>query len=162
MGWEVYPDGLRELLVWVRDEYGNIPVYVTENGAAFADPPPGAPDGAGGVTRGAADAADGAPRRSRIGAGLVDTSNRVPDPERLRFLREYLGAVARARAAGCDVRGYFVWTLLDNFEWAFGYTKRFGLYYTDFHTQRRVLKDSGAWYAEVARTGRLDVSISYP
>ncbi|NBC29676.1 MAG: beta-glucosidase [Spirochaetes bacterium] len=138
MGWEVYPEGLRELLVWIRDEYGNIPVYITENGAAFADSPP-----------------ESAADPSADGSSIVDTTVGVHDVERRRFLRDYLAAVARAHAEGCNVRGYFVWTLLDNFEWAFGYTKRFGLYYTDYQSRRRTLKASGAWYAELARTGRI-------
>ncbi len=124
MGWEVYPKGLYEVLTWIRDEYRNIPVYITENGAAFPDE-----------------------------LREVDGRATVDDPERTRFLQEYLQAVARAMADGCDVRGYFVWTLMDNFEWAYGYSKRFGLYYTDYSTQRRILKSSGAWYADLARTG---------
>ncbi|MFW5729358.1 MAG: GH1 family beta-glucosidase [Spirochaetota bacterium] len=124
MGWEIYPDGLYEVLTWIRDEYGNVPVYITENGAAFPDE-----------------------LQEHNGRPTVD------DPERQRFLQEYLHAVARAIGEGCDVRGYFVWTLMDNFEWSFGYSRRFGLYYTDYPTQRRILKSSGAWYGEVARTG---------
>jgi beta-glucosidase len=70
----------------------------------------------------------------------------VPDAERVRFLRAHIEALAAARDAGVDVRGYFVWTLLDNFEWAEGYSKRFGIVYVDFATQVRTPKDSALWY----------------
>jgi beta-glucosidase len=84
------------------------------------------------------------------GAAFDDTWNgdgRVSDPQRVIYLREHLRATASARAHGAPVAGYFVWSLLDNFEWAEGYSKRFGLVYVDFATQRRIVKDSGRWYA---------------
>ncbi|MGC9311352.1 MAG: GH1 family beta-glucosidase [Sediminispirochaetaceae bacterium] len=116
MGWEVYPEGLYELLTRIRDEYGNKPVYITENGAAFED-------------------------------DLVD--GEVHDTKRIEFLEAYTAQVERAVRDGCDVRGYFVWTLLDNFEWAEGYDKRFGLVYVDYQDgQRRIIKDSGLWYRD--------------
>jgi len=77
----------------------------------------------------------------------VDPAGRVRDPERIDYLRGHLGMVRRAIAEGVDVRGYFVWSLLDNFEWGYGYSKRFGLVYVDFATQTRILKDSARWYA---------------
>ena len=120
MGWEVYPQGLTDTLVWMRDRYGDAPLYVTENGAAFYDPP----------------TADG---------GEVD------DPLRVAYFREHLRAVRRAINAGVNVRGYFAWSLLDNFEWSFGYSKRFGLVHVDFATQRRTLKRSARFYADVVR-----------
>ncbi len=73
----------------------------------------------------------------------------VHDPRRINYLREYLTALREALHEGVDVRGYFVWSLLDNFEWAYGYSKRFGVIYVDYPTQRRVIKDSGHWYAQV-------------
>ncbi|MEV7027212.1 beta-glucosidase [Kitasatospora sp. NPDC093558] len=79
----------------------------------------------------------------------------VHDPERIDYLRGHLDAVRRAIAAGADVRGYFLWSLMDNFEWAYGYGKRFGLYYVDYATQTRTAKDSARWYAEVIRRGAL-------
>jgi beta-glucosidase len=114
-GWPVVPDGLRELLVGLRERYGDRlpPVYVTENGASFPDEP--GPDGA------------------------------VHDRPRVEFLAGHLAAVRAALAAGVDVRGYFVWSLLDNFEWAAGYTQRFGLVHVDYPTQRRTPKDSYHW-----------------
>jgi beta-glucosidase len=78
---------------------------------------------------------------------LID--GRVADVDRIRFLQSHIAAMADAREAGVDVRGYFVWSLLDNFEWADGYSKRFGLVYVDYETQRRTLKDSAIWYREL-------------
>lgn len=122
MGWEVYPTGLTAVLQWVRQRYGNMPVYVTENGAAFRDPP----------TR----------------AGEV-----IDDRRRVAYLRSHLGAAHAALRSGVDLRGYFAWSLLDNFEWSYGYTKRFGLVHVDFATQRRTLRASARFYADVIRTG---------
>ncbi|MCC9306514.1 family 1 glycosylhydrolase [Kitasatospora sp. RB6PN24] len=79
----------------------------------------------------------------------------VHDPRRIDYLRGHLAAVRRAITAGADVRGYFVWSLMDNFEWSYGYGKRFGLYYVDYPTQTRIAKDSARWYAEVIRRGAL-------
>jgi beta-glucosidase len=78
---------------------------------------------------------------------------RVHDPERIEYLDRHLRAVRRAMEAGVDVRGYFVWSLLDNFEWAEGYARRFGLVYVDYPTQRRIPKDSAAWYQAVIASG---------
>lgn len=113
MGWEVYPQGLREVLLWVHKEYGAGRIYVTENGAAYED---------------------------RLEGG------RISDPERKAYLEGHIQAVLEAIQMGAPVKGYFVWSLLDNFEWIEGYTKRFGIVYVDFSTQRRILKESGRWY----------------
>jgi beta-glucosidase len=86
---------------------------------------------------------------------VVEASGRIRDPERVRYLREHLGAVRAAIADGVDVRGYFLWSLLDNFEWAYGYSKRFGIVHVDFATGQRRLKDSAAWYREVISTNAL-------
>ncbi|GAA1902453.1 GH1 family beta-glucosidase [Streptomyces sodiiphilus] len=80
----------------------------------------------------------------------ADPEGDVHDPQRVAYLHAHLAAVHRALAAGADVRGYFVWSLLDNFEWAYGYGKRFGIVHVDFASQRRTLKDSARWYAEAA------------
>jgi beta-glucosidase len=117
MGWEVYPDGLHDVLVRVARDYGPAAIYITENGAAFPD--------------------------VRVHDGAVH------DVERTAFLESYIGAVGRAIAAGAPVKGYFVWSLLDNFEWAFGYSKRFGIVYIDFPTLERVPKDSFYWYRDL-------------
>ena len=121
MGWPVVPDAFRELLVDVHETYHPSAVYVTENGAAFAD-----------------ELQDGA----------------VHDPRRLAYIEAHLNAAAQALEAGVPLRGYFVWSLLDNFEWAHGYSKRFGLTYVDYPTQRRVLKDSGHWYARLVSAAK--------
>jgi beta-glucosidase len=123
MGWEIYPDGLYEVLMRLKHEYGAPEIHVTENGGAFPD-----------VLR------DGA----------------VDDADRIALLRGYLGAVARARRDGADVRGYFVWSLLDNFEWAHGYHKRFGLVHVDYATQTRTPKASARWYRALIARGGLD------
>jgi len=121
MGWEVYPDGLFELLVRLRDDYELPPLYVTENGAAYTD------------------------RRDN---GTVD------DPRRISYVDRHLAAIARALDAGIPVQGYFLWSLLDNFEWAWGFSKRFGIVYVDFETLERVPKASFAWYREVIAAHR--------
>ncbi|MDT0444424.1 GH1 family beta-glucosidase [Streptomyces johnsoniae] len=78
----------------------------------------------------------------------------VHDADRTAYLADHLRAVADARAAGADVRGYFAWSLFDNFEWAYGYEKRFGIVRVDYDTQRRTVKDSGAWYRDTVRLTR--------
>ena len=121
LGWESHPESLTRVLRWVRDRYGAIPLYITENGAAFRDPPHAAGD-------------------------------RVHDPLRVEYLREHLRAAHDALRAGVDLRGYFAWSLLDNFEWACGFSKRFGLVHVDFETQRRTLKSSAHFYRDVIAT----------
>ncbi|MFE7773054.1 GH1 family beta-glucosidase [Streptomyces sp. NPDC057445] len=79
----------------------------------------------------------------------------VHDPERIRYLHGHLSAVHRAIADGADVRGYFLWSLMDNFEWAYGYGKRFGAVHVDYDTQARTPKSSARWYGQLARTGVL-------
>ncbi|WP_436777679.1 GH1 family beta-glucosidase [Yinghuangia sp. YIM S09857] len=116
--WPVVPEGLTELLIDLNARYPLPPVYITENGCAYPDP---APD--------------------------PDIPNAtVPDPERIAYLDAHIRAVASARTAGVDVRGYLVWSLLDNFEWAEGYHQRFGLIHVDFTTQKRTPKTSALWY----------------
>ena len=83
----------------------------------------------------------------------VDAEGTVPDPGRIDYLRDDIGAVHRALRAGVDVRGYSVWSPLDNFEWSYGYSRRFGIVYVDFATQRRIPKDSARWYAAVVASG---------
>ncbi len=121
MGWEVFPKGLTDTLLRVKERYGDIPLYITENGAAIADPP-------------------------------VAEGGRVADPQRIDYYRTHLAAVHAAIEQGVDVRGYYAWSLLDNFEWSFGYAKRFGIVHVDFATQTRAIKDSGRFYAEVIAT----------
>jgi beta-glucosidase len=122
MGWEVYPDGLHDVLVRVARDYEPAAIYITENGAAFPD--------------------------VRVHDGGVH------DVERTAYLESYVGAVGRAIAGGAPVKGYFVWSLLDNFEWAFGYCRRFGIVYIDFPTLERVPKDSFYWYRDLIASRR--------
>jgi beta-glucosidase len=124
MGWEVYPEGLEEILVQVHERYAPRAIYVAENGAAFDDPRP-------------------------------DKENRVSDSARREFLTGHLAAAERAIRAGVPLHGYFQWSLLDNFEWAHGYRKRFGLFYVDYETQRRFPKDSAFWYKQAIALGKL-------
>ncbi|HEX5922868.1 MAG TPA: family 1 glycosylhydrolase, partial [Baekduia sp.] len=84
------------------------------------------------------------------------------DPQRVAYLEGHLDAVARAIAAGVDVRGYFAWSLMDNFEWSRGYAKRFGIVHVDYETQRRTVKRSGEWYGElIARTREARQATTY-
>ena len=79
----------------------------------------------------------------------------VHDEDRKSYLRSHVAATLQARDEGMPVRGYFVWSLMDNFEWGLGFSKRFGIVYVDYETQERIVKDSGRWYGELARTGAL-------
>ena len=124
MGWEVYPAGLTEVLGFVASRTGDLPLYVTENGAAYA---------------------------------LGDDPAR--DPERVSYLHRHLEAVAVAMEQGVPLRGYFVWSLLDNFEWALGYAHRFGIVHVDFDTLERTVRDSGTFWSSVARSGVLPAEL---
>jgi beta-glucosidase len=115
MGWEVYPDGLKDLLVRLHRDYDLPDVYITENGAAYPD---------------------------------ARRNGSVADPDRISYVERHLSALTEAIADGVPVRGYFLWSLLDNFEWAFGFSRRFGIVYVDFDTLERVPKDSFAWYRD--------------
>jgi beta-glucosidase len=86
---------------------------------------------------------------------VVGPDGSVHDPERLAFVADHLVAVHDAIEAGVDVRGYFVWSFLDNFEWAYGYAQRFGVVHVDYETQQRTPKSSALWFAQTARTGRV-------
>jgi beta-glucosidase len=99
---------------------------------------------------------------TETGAAYVDrlVDGRVDDPERVAFLDAYLRAVHEAIAEGVDVAGVFVWSFLDNFEWAYGYDKRFGIVHVDYPTQRRTPKASALWYSALARTGELPGSLT--
>jgi beta-glucosidase len=116
MDWEIYPDGLYDLLVRLRDDYDPPPIYITENGAAFGDHP--------------------------------THDGEVNDPERRAYIEAHVAEIGRAIEAGVPMAGYFVWSLLDNFEWAHGYSKRFGIVYVDYPTLERVPKASYRWYRD--------------
>jgi beta-glucosidase len=87
-----------------------------------------------------------------------DADGKVDDPDRIAYIDGHLRAAAQALAEGVDLRGYFLWTFTDNFEWSFGFSKRFGLFYLDYPTQRRIPKTSAAWFTQVAKTGELPLS----
>jgi beta-glucosidase len=115
MGWEVFPEGLTQLLLRMHKDYAVPPLYVTENGGAFKD--------------------------EFIGG-------RVRDEQRQQYISNHIAAVANAMAQGVRMEGYMVWSLLDNFEWASGYEKRFGIVHVNYETQQRTLKDSALWYRD--------------
>lgn len=91
------------------------------------------------------------------GAAFTDVvhNDQVKDPDRIYFLQGYLNEVLKAKKEGVDVGGYFIWTLLDNFEWAEGFTQRFGIVHTDYKTQNRVIKDSGYWYSRFLKSAKV-------
>ncbi|MFD1934905.1 MULTISPECIES: GH1 family beta-glucosidase [Nonomuraea] len=123
MGWEIDENGLLELLQRVHKDYPAIDLYITENGAAFADE--------------------------------VREDGAVHDLRRIDYLERHITACAEAVNRGVPVKGYFAWSLLDNFEWAHGYGQRFGIVHVDFETQKRTPKDSALWYAARIRKGGL-------
>ncbi len=123
MGWNQEPQGLTDVLVEMGRRFPDMELMVTENGSAWDDQVSQDPDAPGGKI--------------------------VHDPKRVAYLEEHVKAVAKAIQAGSRVNGYFAWSLLDNFEWALGYTKRFGLIRVDYDTQERIWKDSGLRYAQI-------------
>jgi beta-glucosidase len=118
MGYEEAPHSLGDFVRWVSREYGNPPIYVTENGSGDEDGP---------------------------------EADLLHDQKRISLLKGFLTGLAGAINEGCDVRGYYVWSLMDNFEWAYGYSKRFGIVYTDYETLERKPKASARFYADVIR-----------
>ena len=119
MEWEIYPEGLHDLIMYLDKEYSGIKIIITENGAAFND--------------------------------IVNYEGKVEDDNRLNYLYKYLEQVHRAIGEGANVTGYYAWSLLDNFEWGLGFSKRFGLIYVDYKTQERIMKKSAYWYSDVIR-----------
>jgi beta-glucosidase len=124
MGWRIEPPAMTELLLRLHRDYPDVPLVITENGAAYDD--------------------------------VVAPDGQVHDADRTEYLRTHLGAVHDAIKAGVDVRGYYLWSLMDNFEWAWGFSKRFGIVHVDFATQQRTIKDSGHWYRSVIAANALD------
>lgn len=122
MGWEVAPDGLRDVLLAIHRDYAPREIVITENGAAYPD--------------------------------TVDPDGRIRDDRRVAYLARHIAAAGEALAAGVPLSGYHVWSLLDNYEWSLGYTRRFGVIHVDFATQRRTLKASAEWYARLIAAGR--------
>lgn len=124
MMWEIYPEGLYDLLLRIYKEYQPATILITENGVPVPED--------------------------------VDHDGRIRDERRIRYLHEHIIQANKAMGDGVPVKGYFVWSLLDNFEWALGYRPRFGLIHVDFDTQNRIIKDSGYWFASVAKNNLIE------
>lgn len=122
--WEVFPDGLFNVLAWLHFEYAVPELYITENGASWSDGP--------------------------------EPGGRIRDARRIDFMKRHFAAAHRTIQIGVPLKGYFYWSLMDNFEWGYGFTQRFGLVWVDFTTQQRILKDSARWYARVIDSNRLE------
>ena len=120
MGWEVYPEGLCDLLIRLKNDYADPKLVITENGAAYPD--------------------------------AIVENGQVQDHDRIEYLASHLREARRAIEHGVKLQGYYLWSLMDNFEWGFGYGKRFGITHVDFRTQARTWKKSGSWYQSVIAT----------
>ncbi|MBO8155673.1 MAG: beta-glucosidase [Bacillaceae bacterium] len=125
MNWEVHADGLYDLMVRLKKDYGNIPLYITENGAAFKD--------------------------------RVSPQGEVVDDDRLNYIRDHLAACHRAIEHGVNLKGYYVWSLFDNFEWAYGYDKRFGIVHVDYNSLKRTPKKSAYWYKKTIQNNGFSI-----
>ncbi|MFD1849734.1 GH1 family beta-glucosidase [Oceanobacillus bengalensis] len=112
IGWEIYPEGLYKVLTTIKEKYGDIPIYITENGSCYNDEP---------------------------------ENGQVKDTKRIDYLQRHLVALDRSIQSGVNIKGYLTWSLLDNFEWAFGYSMRFGIVHVNYRTQERTKKDSFYW-----------------
>lgn len=123
MGWEVYPQGLLDILGRLHFDYNFPKIFITENGAAYPD--------------------------------KLDERGQVNDPLRIEYFKGHLASVSKAIAMSVPVKGYFAWSLMDNFEWSFGYAKRFGLIFVDFETQERTLKESAHWFKQVIQANEI-------
>jgi len=124
MGWEIYPDGLYDMLTRLKRDYNDPTLYVTENGAAFDD--------------------------------KVEKNGQIQDDDRACFLRDHVIAAKQAIQDGVKLKGYFVWSLMDNFEWAEGYAKRFGIVHVDYRTLKRTPKKSAYWYKQLIANNGFD------
>ena len=122
--WEIYPAGIYDALLRLKDVYGNPPTFITENGFPLPEQP---------------------------GRDPLD------DGERIDYLAKHVALVAKAIAAGAECRGYFHWSLMDNFEWAYGLSMRFGLVRTDFGTLERQWKKSAFWFQDLVRRNGMHV-----
>ncbi len=129
--WEIYPEGMYAVLMRIKADYLNPSTAGRETGSKFPEIM---------ITENGIPVPDG-----------LDLDGRVRDERRIRYLRDHIAQVHRAMDAGVPVKGYFHWSLMDNFEWAHGYAQRFGLVYVDFKTQQRTIKDSGFWFSKVIK-----------
>lgn len=125
MGWPITPEGLTNMLVRWKNEFGTrLPqIFITENGCAYPDSP--------------------------------DVTGKINDQRRITYLEKHLNALLDSIQQGVEVGGYFQWSLLDNFEWSLGYQKRFGIVFIDYLTQERTIKESGHWYSKVIKQSAL-------
>lgn len=121
MGWDVTPEAFVDVIRRVREDYTDLPIYITENGSAWND---------------------------------VVVDGRVKDSDRQDYLQRHLEELSKMNEAGMNVKGYYAWSLLDNFEWSHGYTKRFGLVYVDYQTMERIKKDSYYLYQDIIAKSR--------
>jgi beta-glucosidase len=126
-GLEVWPHGIYDLVMQITREYNRPIIEITGSGCSY------------------------------LGTPYEKENGRVPDTRRIDFFRPHLAELARAIKDGANVRAYHAWSLLDNFEWADGYSQRYGLTYVDFRDQKRTVKDSGLWYGRVAAANHLNV-----
>jgi beta-glucosidase len=124
IGWPIYPQGFYKVLTYITEQYGNVPIYITENGACYNDEP-------------------------------VD--GRVRDDRRINFLKQHLVSLQRSIESGVNIKGYISWSLMDNFEWAEGYSKRFGIVFVNYRTLERIKKDSFYWYKQTIRNNYFEM-----
>ncbi|EOD00354.1 GH1 family beta-glucosidase [Caldisalinibacter kiritimatiensis] len=119
MNWAITPSKLKDLIRRIREEYTNIPIYITENGAAFKD--------------------------------VVNEDGKVYDTDRIDYIKEHLKVISQLNEEGMNVAGYYLWSFMDNFEWAFGYSKRFGIVYVDYDSLKRIKKESFYEYSRIIK-----------
>jgi beta-glucosidase len=123
MDWEIFPKGIYDILIYIKEEYDNPEIYITENGAAFND--------------------------------TVNNGDIINDNNRIDFLKEHFKEANKALNEGVHLCGYYIWSLMDNFEWAYGYSKRFGLIYVDYQSLKRIWKKSAYWYKDIIKNNGL-------
>lgn len=125
MGWGIHPEGIKQEVLYIKEKYSNLPIYITENGCAMPDQP--------------------------------DENEFVADWNRIRYIQAHLQALHEAIQEGANVQGYFVWSILDNFEWALGYGPRFGLVRVNYETLKRTPKQSAYWYRDVIANNAITI-----
>ena len=125
MDWEVFPEGLYDLLIRIDNDYSHPVIYITENGMACKD--------------------------DKIFDDVIQ------DNDRVNYLKQYLEAIHRVINKGVNLKGYFVWSLIDNFEWVYGYSKKYGLVHIDHNTQKRTWKRSAYWYRDLTEANGFNI-----
>ncbi|MBU3075753.1 GH1 family beta-glucosidase [Clostridium estertheticum] len=125
MGWENSPESMHDLLTRIKQEYTKLPLYITENGAAYDD--------------------------------VVTGDNKIHDIDRINFIKVHLKVIQEFIKEGGNLKGYYLWSFMDNFEWSYGYSKRFGMVYVNYNTQERIMKDSAIWYKKIIKARSLEV-----